>query len=196
MRPTSKKTKIGRKAIEDEESSCRYDEEMDLKTSMIDTFLVSLKCSTISLTLPYFFKSKEMEESLVKVEKQHLKAEEKHSQGVITIDPFKGNRAQKVILEKPTVEMTRHIRPLYVRAHFNGKLVSKVLVDNGLGVNVRPLRMLRALRRSIGDLIETEVYVSGFTGEISKTLGTLPIDITVGSKTSLSAFFVINSTSN
>ena len=35
-----------------------------------------------------------------------------------------------------------------------------------------------------------------FTGEISKTLGVIPIDIIVGSKTSLSTFFVINYTAN
>ena len=94
------------------------------------------------------------------------------------------------------MEMTRHIRPLYVRARFNGKLVSKVLVDNGSAINVMRLRMLRALGRGVGDLIKTEVYVSAFIGEISKTLGILPIDITMGSKTSLSTFFVINSTAN
>ena len=40
--------------------------------------------------------------------------------------------------------------------------------------------------------------MSVFSREISKTLGLLPIDINVGSKTSLSAFFffVINSTAN
>ena len=101
-----------------------------------------------------------------------------------------------MILEKPIVEMTMHIRSLYVRARFNGKPMSKVLVDNGYAVNVMPLRMLRALGRGIGDLIETEVPVSTFTGEISKTLSVLPIDIIVGSKTSLSTFFVINSTTN
>ena len=101
-----------------------------------------------------------------------------------------------MILEKPTVDMTRHIRPLYVRAHINGKPVSKVLMDNGSVVNVMPLRMLRALGRSICDSIETEVSVSSLTKEISKTLVVLPIDITVGSKTSLSAFFVINSITN
>ena len=101
-----------------------------------------------------------------------------------------------MILEKPTVEMTRHIRPLYMRAHFNCKLVSKVLVDSGLIFNVMSLRMLRALGRGNGDLIETEVPVSSFIGEISKTLGILPIDITMGSKTSLLAFLVINSTAN
>ena len=91
---------------------------------------------------------------------------------------------------------TRHIRPLFVRAHFHGKPVSKVLVDNGSGVNVMPLRMLRALGRGIEDLIETEVSVSALIGEISKTLGVLLIDITVGSKIFLSSFFLINSIYN
>ena len=50
-----------------------------------------------------------------------------------------------------------------------------MLVDNGSPVNVEPLRMLRALGRGIGDLIEIKVSVSSFTGEISKTLGVLPI---------------------
>ena len=59
-----------------------------------------------------------------------------------------------------------------------------------------PLRMLRALERNISDMIETEVIVSVFTREVSKTLGILPIDITIGSKIALSAFFVIDSTAN
>ena len=50
-----------------------------------------------------------------------------------------------MILEKPTGEMTKYIRPFYVRAHFNGKLDYKVSVDNRSAVNVMPLRMLRAL---------------------------------------------------
>ena len=74
--------------------------------------------------------SKEMEESLVEVEKEQFPPKESHSQRAITIDSFEGSRSQKVILKKPIVEMTRHIRPLYVRAHFYGKPVSKVLVDN------------------------------------------------------------------
>ena len=61
---------------------------MDLKTIQIGTFHISLKCSTISLTLPDFFKSKEIEESLMEVEK---KTQEKHTQRVITIDSSKGS---------------------------------------------------------------------------------------------------------
>ena len=69
MRPTPKKIKFGRKAIEDDESSCKaieeMAEEMASRTILIGIFPISLKCSTISLTLLYFFKLKEMEESLV-----------------------------------------------------------------------------------------------------------------------------------
>ena len=94
------------------------------------------------------------------------------------------------------MEMMRHIKPLYIRAHLNSRPVFKVLIDNGSAVNVMPLRMLRALGRSINDLIETNVVVSAFIGEVSKTLGILLIDITIGNKTALFAFFVIDSTAN
>ena len=80
------------------------------------------------------------------------------------------------------MEMTRHLKPLYVRSHFNGRPVSKVLIDNGSTINVMTLRMLRALGRSISDMIETEVVVFAFPTEVSKTLRILSIDITIGKK--------------
>ena len=165
MKHNPKKTNFGRTATEDDESTEEMNEEMDLRTILIGTFPKYLKCTTISLTLLDLFKSKEMEESLVEVEKEHSPIEKKHSQRVITIDSSEGSKAQKIVLEKPTMEMTRHIRPLYVRAHFNGKPVSKVLVDNGSPVNVMPLRMLKALGRGIGYPIEIEVSVSTFLGK-------------------------------
>ena len=116
--------------------------------------------------------------------------------GGVTIKSSKESRPQKVILEKLFMEMMRHIKPLYVRAHLNGKSISKVLIDNRSVINVMSLRMLRALGRSINDLIETEVAVSNFIREVSNILGILPIDITIGSKTALAVFFVIDSTAN
>jgi len=35
-----------------------------------------------------------------------------------------------VTFEKAPEEMTNHLRPLYIRAHIDGKAVSTVLVDN------------------------------------------------------------------
>ena len=69
--------------------------------------------------------------------------------GGVTIESSKECRPWKVILEKPSMEMMRHINPLYGRAHLNGRPVSKVLRDNGSTVNVMPLRMLRALEGAL-----------------------------------------------
>ena len=132
----------------------------------------------------------------MEVEGKHSTTEEDVGHGGVTIESFEKCKPQNVILEKLSMEMTRHIKPLYVRTHLNGRPVSKVLIDNGSTVNVMPLRILRALGRSINDLIETEVAVFSFTGEVSKTLGILPMDITIGSKTALFAFFVIDSNAN
>lgn len=61
-------------------------------------------------------------------------------------------RASRVTFEKPPEEMTKHLRPLYIRAHIDGKPVSRVLVDNGAAVNILPLRIVRRLSKP-GDRI-------------------------------------------
>ena len=64
--------------------------------------------STSSLTLPTFFKSKEMEESLVKVKQKQPTVDEGYIYKGIIIEPSKENMPQKVIHEKPTVKMTKN----------------------------------------------------------------------------------------
>ena len=59
------KTKSGGKAIENVESICSSKEETNLGTILIGTNPISINYSSSSLTLPAFFKSKKMEESLV-----------------------------------------------------------------------------------------------------------------------------------
>ena len=53
-----KKTKFGRKAIEDMESMSNIDEVMDSEALLIGEIPISLKFSTIYLTLPTIFKLK------------------------------------------------------------------------------------------------------------------------------------------
>ena len=52
MVPNLEKTKFGRKATKDLESINSVDEVMDSKALLIGEILISLNCSTISLTLP------------------------------------------------------------------------------------------------------------------------------------------------
>ena len=103
---------------------------------------------------------------------------------------------KRVIFEKPSEEMTKHIKPLYIKAHVNGRPVSRVLVDNGSALNVMPSRMLLTLGKSQEDLISTEVSVAAFTGEVTKTIRVSYVELNMGSKTSLSVFFVVNSSTS
>ena len=74
--PSLEKTKCGGKATENVESICSSNEEIDLGTILIGTNPFSLNYSTTSLTLLAFFKSKEIEESLVKVKQKQLTTDE------------------------------------------------------------------------------------------------------------------------
>ena len=145
MTPSLEKTKFGRKATKDMKSMSNADEVMDLEAFLIFKIPISLNCSIVSLTLSAIFKLKKAEEDLVEVEGKHLVTKEDEDHDGVTIESFEECRPKKVILEKPSMKMMRHIKPLYVRAHLNGRSISKVLIDNGSAVNVMPLRMLRAL---------------------------------------------------
>jgi hypothetical protein len=70
-----------------------------------------------------------------------------------------------------------------------------MLVDAGAAVNIMPYSVLRRLGRSTKDLIKTNVTLSEFNGQTSEAHGMLNVDLTVGSKTVPTSFFVINSKS-
>ena len=145
--------------------------------------------ATVSVILPFVFRDNEAEDDMIEIQqevplsKEPLKAKEvieSDALGGVTIQAPKGGGPKRVILEKPSVEMTRHIRPLYIKAHLNGKPISRVLINDGSTVNVIPFRMLAMLGRTKEDLIPTNVTVFAFTREVTKVLGVLSMEITVG----------------
>ena len=70
--------------------------------------------------------------------------------------------------------------------------VNRILVDNGVAVNILPTPMLRKLLKTESDLIATDVSVSGFFGGATKTKSVIPIEVKVGNKVAIIAFFVVN----
>jgi hypothetical protein len=70
-----------------------------------------------------------------------------------------------------------------------------MLVDTGAAVNIMPYSVLRHLGRSAGDLIKTNITLSDFNGQTSEAQGVLSVDLTIGNKTVLTSFFIINSKS-
>jgi hypothetical protein len=101
----------------------------------------------------------------------------------------------KIVFEKPTLSMCQHLKPLYIKAHMDGRPINRVLVDNGAAVNILPTSMLRKLFKIESDLIATDVSVSGFAGGATKSKGVIPIEVKVGSKVATIAFFFVNTNS-
>ncbi|CAL8992869.1 unnamed protein product [Prunus brigantina] len=87
----------------------------------------------------------------------------------------------------------RHLKPLYISAHVEGVPISKVFVDCGATVNVLPCSLMKKLAKTREDLIPSDVVMSSFVGDKSKTVGVLPLEITVADQTRIAAFYVVES---
>ena len=99
---------------------------------------------------------------------------------------------ERVIFKKPTANLTKHLRPLYVKALVNGIPVAKVLIDNGAAINTIPSRMIKKFAKTENDLIPTEVILTSFNGGVTSAKGVMPLDVTVGTITKTTVFFVID----
>jgi hypothetical protein len=102
---------------------------------------------------------------------------------------------QPVIFKKPREKNYKHLKALCLKGYINGHPVNKMLVDTGAAVNIMPYSVLRQLGRSAKDFIKTNVTLSDFNGQASEAQGVLNVDLTVGSKTVPTSFFIVSSKS-
>jgi hypothetical protein len=70
-----------------------------------------------------------------------------------------------------------------------------MLVNTGAAVNILSYSVLRRLGRSAEDLIKTNVTLNDFNGQALEAQGILNVDLTVGSKTVSTSFFIVSSKS-
>ncbi|GKV50000.1 hypothetical protein SLEP1_g56718 [Rubroshorea leprosula] len=168
-------------------SGNRGSESKEDDTIHFGEFSVNLSC--LVLTLPLVFQAKKEEEPIV------CEFPEQTEEEVIVVpaqDDEEEDMADKIVFEKPEEKMAKHIRPLYINAHMDGTPISRVLMDNGAAVNVFPTCMLYKIGKSLDDLVHTEVTISDFTGGVNHSRGVLPVELTVGNRTLMSAFFVVD----
>ncbi|KAM1677920.1 hypothetical protein ACFXTN_034691 [Malus domestica] len=72
-----------------------------------------------------------------------------------------------------------HLKPLYVIAYIEGYPVSKVFVDCGATVNIMPVNVMKALRRSNDELILYGITMSSFVGDKSQTKEVFPLAVNI-----------------
>ena len=97
---------------------------------------------------------------------------------------------QQAIFDKPVKH--RHLKALYMKGLVDGKPMNKMLVDGGASVNLMPYITFRKLGKGPEDLMETDMMLKDFGGNTSKTRGAINVELTIGSKTMLTTFFVID----
>jgi hypothetical protein len=99
--------------------------------------------------------------------------------------------AEQAVFEKPKI-VGQHMKPLYIKGHLNGKPTNKMLVHGVACVNIMPVKMFEQLGHMDDDLMKTNMMLSSFLGEASDAKGIVSMELTVGSKTVPTSFFVVN----
>ncbi|KAM1400645.1 hypothetical protein ACFX2F_027899 [Malus domestica] len=101
----------------------------------------------------------------------------------------------EMVFSCPNSSLANHLKPIYVTAHLEGVPFKRILIDGGVAVNVLPAKQMKKMGRGTEDLIPTDLTVSSFSGAITKTHGILPLEVDLGSKKIMLAFFVVDCTS-
>lgn len=95
-----------------------------------------------------------------------------------------------MLFEKPTMEMTKHLKPLYIKAHIYGRSFNMVFGDGGGVLNLMSLANMVRFHKNSDDLIPTNINMTSLMGHVSHALGVLIAGVEVGSKFTRFTFFV------
>jgi hypothetical protein len=84
------------------------------------------------------------------------------------------------------------LKALYLKGFIDGKPMTKMLVDGGATVNLMPYTTFKKLSKKPEDLCSTDMRLTDFSGKTSVTKGAIYVELTIGSKSLPTTFFVID----
>jgi hypothetical protein len=88
-------------------------------------------------------------------------------------------------------ESSQHLKPLYIQGHIDGRLISRMLVDDGATINLMSYSVFKRLGREDDELVKTNLTLNGVGGNPMEARGVVSMDLTMGSKSLTTAFFII-----
>jgi hypothetical protein len=94
------------------------------------------------------------------------------------------------MFEKPE-DSSQHLKPLYIQGHIDGKPISRMLIDGGAAVNLMPYSMFKKLGQENDELMKTNLMLNGMGGNPMEARGIISMELTVGSKSLTTAFFIV-----
>jgi len=96
------------------------------------------------------------------------------------------------IFEKPADDERQHLKALFVKGKVDGQPMNKILIDGGAAINIMPYAVYRKLGKGDQDLTNTDMMLNDFEGNVSPVKGAICVELTIGSKTLPTIFFVIS----
>jgi hypothetical protein len=89
-------------------------------------------------------------------------------------------------------EGTGHNKPLYITTRCKDCLIGKVLVDNGLALNVLPKHMLKEMPVDESHMKPSTMMARAYDGSLRQIIGTLEVELYVGPQLFLVTFQVMD----
>jgi hypothetical protein len=97
---------------------------------------------------------------------------------------------KEVVFQK-LEESSQHLKSLYIRGHIYGRPISRMLIDGGAVVNLMSYSVFKKLGREDDELVKTNLTLNGVGGNPKEARGIVSMELTVGSKSLATAFFVV-----
>jgi hypothetical protein len=83
------------------------------------------------------------------------------------------------------------MKRLYVWGHIDGRPISGMLVDGGAAVNLMSYSVFKKLGREDNELVKTNLMLNSMGGNPMESKGVISMELTIGSKSFATAFFII-----
>jgi hypothetical protein len=97
---------------------------------------------------------------------------------------------KEAMFEKPE-DSSQHLRPLYIQGHIDGKPISRMLIDGGAAINLMPYSTFEKIGQKNDELVKTNLMLNGVGGNPMEARGIISMELTVGSKSLTTAFFIV-----
>jgi hypothetical protein len=97
---------------------------------------------------------------------------------------------KEVVFEK-SEQSSQYLKPLYVQGHIDRRSISRMLVDNGATVNLMAYSMFNKVGREDDELVKTNLPLNGMRGNPMEARGIVSMELTVGSKSLATTFFIV-----
>jgi hypothetical protein len=97
---------------------------------------------------------------------------------------------KEVVFKKPE-ESSQHMKPLYIQGHIDGRLISRMRIIGGAAFDLMPYSVFKKLGWEDDELMKTNLTLYDVGGNSMDAKDGISMELTVGSKSLATAFFVI-----